>query len=272
MEDVLGYEGKRVVVTGAASGMGEQTARLLGELGAEVIALDIKPVSVPVARSIEMTLLEARSIEDATASIDGPVDSLFSCAGLPGAPFTEIETATANFIGAVHLVEQLVDRMPDGSSIGCIASSAGIGWQQELESTAQFLAIEGFDARVRYLEEHPEAMPIGGYRFSKVVMNQWVANAAVDYGPRGIRVNCLNPGPTASAMMPAFHANAGKEVVDGSLGIIMRYSDPIEQAWPLVCLNSPRFSYVTGESLWADGGFLGALTVGRHPGMLGLQL
>jgi NAD(P)-dependent dehydrogenase (short-subunit alcohol dehydrogenase family) len=272
MDDVLGYEGRRVVVTGAASGMGEQTARLLVELGADVIALDIKPVSVPVARSIEMTLLEASSIEEAAESIDGSIDSIFSCAGLPGAPFTEIETATANFTGAVHLIEQLVDRMPPGSSIGCIASSAGIGWQQELDATAEFLAVEGFDARVRYLEEHPEAMPIGGYRFSKVVMNQWVANTAVDYGPRGIRVNCLNPGPTASAMMPAFHANAGKDVVDGSLGIIMRYSDPVEQAWPLVCLNSPRFSYVTGEALWADGGFLAALSVGRHPGMQGLQL
>jgi NAD(P)-dependent dehydrogenase (short-subunit alcohol dehydrogenase family) len=113
MDDVLGYEGKRVVVTGAASGMGEQTARLLVELGAEVIALDIKPVSVPVARSMEMTLLEASSIEDAAATIDGPIDSVFSCAGLPGAPFTEIETATANFTGAVHLIEQLVDRMPE---------------------------------------------------------------------------------------------------------------------------------------------------------------
>jgi NAD(P)-dependent dehydrogenase (short-subunit alcohol dehydrogenase family) len=189
MDDVLGYEGKRVVVTGAASGMGEQTARLLVELGAEVIGLDIKPISVPVARSMEMTLLEASSIEEAAAAIDGSIDSIFSCAGLPGAPFT-----------------------------------------------------------------------------------QWVANAAIDYGPRGIRVNCLNPGPTASAMMPAFHANAGKDVVDGSLGIIMRYSEPVEQAWPLVCLNSPRFSYVTGEALWADGGFLAALSVGRHPGMQGLQL
>lgn len=272
MNDVLGYDGKRVVVTGAASGMGEQTARLLVELGAQVVGLDLKPISVPVAQAIEMTLLEATSIEDAAGSVDGPVDSVFSCAGLPGAPFTELETATANFIGARHLVEHLVDRMPEGSSIGCIASSAGIGWQQELDATAEFLAVEGFDAQVRYLEEHPEAMPLGGYRFSKVVMNQWVAMAAVEYGPRGIRVNCLNPGPTASAMMPAFHANAGKDVVDGSLGIIMRYSEPVEQAWPLVCLNSPRFSYVTGEALWADGGFLGALSVGRHPGMQGLQL
>ena len=187
-------------------------------------------------------------------------------------PFTEIETATVNFIGARYLIENLLDGMPPGSSVGCIGSAAGIGWQQELEANAEFLTVEGFDAQVRYLEEHPEAMPIGGYRFSKVVLNHWVAIAAVEYGPQGIRVNCLNPGPTASAMMPAFHANAGKDVVDGSLGIIKRYSEPVEQAWPLVCLNSPRFSYVTGESIWADGGFLGSLTVGRHTGMPGLDL
>ena len=61
-------------------------------------------------------------------------------------------------------------------------------------------------------------------------------------------------------------------MLDVSRGIIMRYAEPIEQAWPLVCLNSPRFSYVTGESLWADGGFLGVLTVGRHPGYEGIEL
>ena len=41
MNDVLGYEGRKVVITGAASGMGEAAARLLVELGAEVHALDI---------------------------------------------------------------------------------------------------------------------------------------------------------------------------------------------------------------------------------------
>jgi hypothetical protein len=33
-----------------------------------------------------------------------------------------------------------------------------------------------------------------------------------------------------------------------------------------VCLNSPRFSYVSGEALWTDGGYLGAMTMGRQPG------
>jgi NAD(P)-dependent dehydrogenase (short-subunit alcohol dehydrogenase family) len=42
-----------------------------------------------------------------------------------------------------------------------------------------------------------------------------------------------------------------------------RYSTPEEQAWPLVCLNSPRLSYVTGETLYTDGGFFGALQTGQ---------
>jgi len=52
MQDVLGYAGTRVVVTGAASGMGEAAARLLVELGAEVHALDVRPVKVGVAQAL----------------------------------------------------------------------------------------------------------------------------------------------------------------------------------------------------------------------------
>src|SRR4249919_2972633 len=61
MDDVLGYEGKHVVVTGAASGMGEQVARILHELGANVTALDLKPVSTPVKTSITLDLLDHAS-------------------------------------------------------------------------------------------------------------------------------------------------------------------------------------------------------------------
>ena len=64
-------------------------------------------------------------------------------------------------------------------------------------------------------------------------------------------------------MMPSFHAASGKELIDSAVGPIGRYSEPEEQAWPLVLLNSPRMSYVNGEVLWTDGGFLGALTTGK---------
>jgi NAD(P)-dependent dehydrogenase (short-subunit alcohol dehydrogenase family) len=56
MDDVLGYEDKRVVVTGCASGMGAEAARLLGELGAVVIGLDLRAGAVPVAEMREIDL------------------------------------------------------------------------------------------------------------------------------------------------------------------------------------------------------------------------
>jgi NAD(P)-dependent dehydrogenase (short-subunit alcohol dehydrogenase family) len=50
MKDVLGYQGKQVVITGAASGMGAAAAQLLVDLGAQVYALDISDVKVPVKK------------------------------------------------------------------------------------------------------------------------------------------------------------------------------------------------------------------------------
>lgn len=267
MDDVLGYEGKRVVVTGAASGMAEQAATILTDLGAEVIALDIKPVSADVKTAIEIDLGDRASIDAALAAIDGTVDAVFSCAGLPGPPFTDVQVVTVNFIGARHLIEGLVDQMPSGSAVACIASAAGIGWQQQIETFAPLLATETFEDAVAWIEAHPEVMPWGGYVCSKVVLNQWVASRSFDYSTeRGIRLNCINPGPTDSAMMPQFQAFAGKEAIDAAIGPIGRYSEPVEQAWPIVCLNSPRLSYVSGEAFWTDGGFLGAITMGRQKG------
>ena len=59
------------------------------------------------------------------------------------------------------------------------------------------------------------------------------------------------------------------EVVDSALGPIGRYSRPEEQGWPLVLMCSPRMSYVTGEVLWTDGGFFGAVATGRQQTVMG---
>ena len=49
----------------------------------------------------------------------------------------------------------------------------------------------------------------------------------------------------------------------GVAGPIGRLSTPEEQAWPLLALNSPRFSYVTGQSFLVDGGMFGAVQTGQ---------
>lgn len=264
MEDVLGYEGKSVVVTGAASGMGQATAQILVDLGATVTALDINPTTVAVDRALTIDLRDRANIEAVAASIDGPIDGLFSCAGLPGPPFSEWDTILVNFVGARHLAEQLVPKMVSGSSISVISSSAALGWQDHIKVITGLLETDGFDAAVEWLTANEKRWSWSGYAYSKYVIDAWVGWWYPELGPRGIRINCINPGPTETAMMPAFQDLMGKETVDQAIGPVGRYSTAEEQAWPLVCLGSPRFSYVGGEVLWTDGGWNGAMTMGRH--------
>jgi NAD(P)-dependent dehydrogenase (short-subunit alcohol dehydrogenase family) len=152
--------------------------------------------------------------------------------------------------------------MPAGSAIACVASIGGIGWQEGLAELMPLVQTDGFDAGLAWLEANPDAIA-GNYMFSKQVMNAWVAwRAATLIQANGIRLNCTNPGPTETGMMPAFEAQFGAEVVDGLLGPEHRRSTSEEQAWPLVFLNSPRSSYIAGHGLMTDAGFLGAVTTG----------
>lgn len=263
MDDVLGYEGKRVVVTGAASGMGEATVRVLGPLGAEVIALDVRPVDVPVAVSAEIDLRDQAAIDAVVDGLAAPIDAVFACAGLPGPPFDDLDTLRVNFVGTRHLLERLVPLMPEGPAVAWVASNAGIGWQGQLATLTELLDTEGFAAGKAWCEQHPDAVGASAYAFSKQLINAFVAAKAGAYWEKGIRLNCTNPGPTATAMMPHFEEAAGRDLIQAALGPIHRYSTPEEQAWPLVFLNSPRLTYVTGEAFNVDGGFFGALQTGQ---------
>ena len=92
MKDVLGYEGKKVVITGAASGMGASAAQLLVDLGAEVHALDIGDVTAPVSQSIKTDMRDRASIDAAVAALPGEIDVLFNCAGVPHPPASPLDT------------------------------------------------------------------------------------------------------------------------------------------------------------------------------------
>src|SRR5919204_5574234 len=82
IDELWRYDGRRVVVTGCASGIGADVARQLVELGAEVVGLDVRRPTLQLKEFHEVDLANAASIDRAVASIGGQVDNLFNVAGV----------------------------------------------------------------------------------------------------------------------------------------------------------------------------------------------
>jgi len=267
MTDILGFAGQRVVVVGAATGMGEATARTLVDLGAEVIALDLKPVTVPVKQSIEINMMEAASIDAAVAQIEGKLDALFHCAGIPGPPFTNLETMTVNFIGLRHFTEKILPQIKDGGSISSITSVAGMGFGKNLEKLRDFLATKSFDEAVAWCEANPEVA--NGYLFSKQAIIGYTKQQATPLCERQIRINCLSPAPTDTPMLPSFHAQVSKEFMnDNFQAPIGRDATPEEMAEPLIFLGSRAARFISGHNLFVDYGYAGSVEIGDRVGLL----
>ena len=262
MKSVLQYEGKRVIVTGAASGMGAATAEILVDLGAEVHAVDIKkPEVTGLASYTECDLSQPEQIDATVAKVGTVVNALFNCAGLPNT-FPELDVMLVNFCGLRHLTEAVIPKMIEGSAIASIASTAGIGWLMNMESLSGLLATADFATARAWCEAHPKELA-NAYGLSKEAINAYTALRSFTLAAQGIRINCLNPGPTDTPMMPEFEKAVGKNYMDNFPVPLGRHAVAEEQAWPLVFLNSPRASFVTGEQLECDGGFKGAMFTGQ---------
>ncbi len=263
MVNVWSYEGRRCVVSGGGgAGMGAAAVRELVDLGAEVHVLDLKEPPVPVASYQSPDLRDPDATAAAMANIDGDLHALFNCAGLPGHPFPDLDTMLVNFAAARHLSELCAPRMPAGSAIVSIASTAGAAYLQNIAKWMPLVETAGFDGAKAWCEANPQAIN-SGYAPSKEALITWTLHAAHDFAQRGVRLNCISPGPTDSPMMSAFEDFAGAQLIDLFARGLGRRSTPEEQAYACIFLNSPAASYVNGENLVTDGGTMGGLTTGR---------
>jgi len=264
VEDIFGYKGRKVVVTGASSGMGATAARLLVDLGADVFALSGRETGVQVEKFISTDLKDKGSIDAAVEQIGDDIHALFNCAGIPGPPFSNLHTTLVNFVGHRHLTESLLPRMGNGSAITFIASLGGMAWQKHLDNVNALLATPGFDEARAWLEANPDAN--NGYAFSKQCIITYVKTRAVELAKRNIRINCLNPCPTDTPMLEKFHAYAGKERIDSIyLSPCGRYATPEEMAEPLIFLNSNMARFISGHCLNVDFGWFTNIELDRLP-------
>jgi NAD(P)-dependent dehydrogenase (short-subunit alcohol dehydrogenase family) len=259
--DLLSYAGKRVVVSGCFSGMGEATARTLVSLGAEVHGLDYKQTALSLASFTNVDLRDPASIDAAVAKVGGKVDALFNCAGLPQT-FPPLDVMKVNFLGARYITEKFLPLIPKGGAVASIASTAGFGWSRHIPQIMELIGAGSFEAGLKWCEGQLELVN-EGYTFSKEAMIVWTMFSGAHLIKQGVRINCILPGPTETPMMKDFLAATAETVIDAATQPINRRSTPQEQANALVFLNSDLASYINGVAFPVDGGFIGGVATGQ---------
>jgi NAD(P)-dependent dehydrogenase (short-subunit alcohol dehydrogenase family) len=254
-DELWRYDGKRVVVTGCASGIGEHVARQLTDLGAEVVGLDMRRPALQLKEFHEVDLSDPASIDQAAATIDGQVDALFNIAGVSSGIGNPLRVVTINFLGTRQFTEALIPAMPPGSSIANVSSLAASAYRENAVVTAGLLETATMTEGIEWCQRNPEPVADGGgYRLSKEAIILYGMANVTTLGAKGLRINCTAPGVTDTPILDQLRSAYGQEFLDSFQTPLGRVAGPDEQATVLVFLNSDAARYITGQVIWVDGG------------------
>lgn len=264
MTNLLNFSDRTVVITGAATGIGHETTRLLLDAGARVCALDVAEVSLPVASSHRCDLADPEAVTATVDELPGAVDVLVNCAGIPnGAHWSAADIMRVNFLGLRHLSEALLPRMAPGSAVTNVASIAGNGWKTHVAELAELMGTD-FAGGEQWCDTHAEVLG-DGYFVSKEAVQYYTLWRSVQTVKSGVRMNSVCPGVTDTKIMADFRAGIGDAAIDMTAGSGMgRLAQPDEMAPGILFLSHPTAaSYVNGTNLIIDGGFTAASETGQ---------
>lgn len=251
--------GKIALITGAAGAIGMARARLLAERGAIIAATDIEgadfgPLRSAIPDAGRLLMLEADVTDEsgfaavvATAVEKfSTIDIFFNNAGIEGpvAPIPDFPTDGFRKVMEVNVT---------GIFLGLklvipVMAKAGRGSIINASSVAGLTGSPGLCA----------------YVASKHAVLGLTRAAAVEWGAKGIRVNCINPGPIESRMMASIEEGASPgaaaAVHDGFAATIpmKRYGTPTEVAGLVAFLASDDAGYINGGAYTVDGGMTAA--------------
>lgn len=245
--------GKTLVVTGVASGIGAETARLARFHGARVIGVDRQSANISLDYFHQVDLGDPASIDEVIACLPERVDGLINSAGVPGTAAVDV-VARVNYLGLRHLSESLLPRILPGGSVINIASILGAQWPQRVDLHRELADIAGFEAGMQWIRKHP--VPAANcYQYFKEALIVWSAKRSQDWFARNsVRVNCVAPGPVFTPILDDFVTMLGPDRVQADAAKMKRpaYADEIAEA--VVFLASESARWINGVNLAVDGG------------------
>lgn len=238
--------GKTILITGAAGGIGSETARSCHEMGARLVLTDIRKDSLdelmktlPTPKDGTQNLCFAADLTDAEQMAElvdfcPLLDGVVCNAGVMKLTLTKFITEEEleriqkiNLNSPILLTRSLLKKkkIRSGGSIVFTSSAAGV-------------------FRV--------SLANGIYATTKCGIDAFMRTVALELGPKGIRCNSVNPGMVETALIGSFtDEEKAKEVMNYPL---RRFAKPVDIANGIIYLLSDAAAFVTGTALKIDGG------------------
>lgn len=249
---------KHVVVTGGATGIGEQTCALLQARGARVTVLDIRAPANAATRHLGLDLGDPQAIDRVLAALDTPIDALLNVAGLPPRAGQAAQVLRVNFFGLRRLTLGLLPRLVPGAAIVNVSSRAGLQWREHIEEVKALMALpdeadlDAFCA-ARGIDD------TRAYNLSKEAVTVWTKAQTEALIARQLRMNSISPGAIATGILDDFKVAFGARVGQ-MVARVTRPGHAREVAEIAVFLASPESGWLKGVDIPVDGG-MGALDV-----------